>query len=111
MYTPYGWNSHSKVMKNYKKLLPTMLTTTQTNLIVGLLLRDASIDRNSKGQLQPRVGFGQNIQRKERTFYFYDIMQLFYFSVANINFSLLYNSCTCSSNFFYAGITSRLYKF
>jgi hypothetical protein len=77
VYTPYGWHSHSKVMKNYKKLLPTMLTTTQTNLIVGLLLSDASIDRNSKGQLQPRVRFGQNIQRKERTFYFHDMMQPF----------------------------------
>ena len=76
VYTPYGWASNSKVMQNYKALMPKSLTQKQINLVVGLLLSDASIQRNPKGKFQNILRFSQNIVRKERIFLFYDVLYI-----------------------------------
>lgn len=49
----------------------------QINVTIGLLLSDASMDRNSKGKLNPSIRFGQSLQRKDLVLYYYNLMQPF----------------------------------
>jgi hypothetical protein len=63
VYSPYGWAGTSKVMQNYKKLLPTTLTQTQI------------MERNYKnGKIRSVIRFGQEEKRKELVLCFHDLM-------------------------------------
>lgn len=81
VYSPYGWSGSSKVMTDYKRLMPTQLTQTQINVTVGLLLGDASMERyytpSKKGTVSPVIRFGQEPQRQELVLYYHSLMASF----------------------------------